>query len=162
MLKAKKYFTIIELLVVVAIISILAALILGGVAAARNSARQTQATADINMLAGAIESYRSTYKTFPYDTAPAAGSDKQVTTEAGSDDGMFAALQGTNARNQIFLKNTKTEMKNPWGSDFYTINFDSTYDAKIEDDNSAQISGNVAVWTANSNETIRSWTTDKD
>ena len=176
MLKAKKYFTIIELLVVVAIISILAALILGGVAAARESARETQAKTDVQMLALAIENYKSTYKTYPFDSASGADANVTTTTTGTADDGMLYALWGPgtwgigNARKQKFYKNSgkelssgEFELRDPWGN-LYQVYYDGNYDNQISSGDGSDISGTVAVYTqsSKSNDYIRSWTTEKD
>ena len=170
MLKTKKHFTIIELLVVIAIISILAALILGGISSARESARQTQAKTDIQMLAGAIEAYQSTYKSFPFPTGTTVDETTEYKTDGtGTNKLIMEGLQGDNVRKQIFHKSSKAEIKDPWGN-YYKIYFDANYDNNIADlgdgdSNSASesTSGKVFIWTkAKDNEYIRSWTTDVD
>ena len=161
MLKTKKHFTIIELLVVIAIISILAALILGGISSARESARQTQAKTDIQMLVGAIESYKSIYKSFPIDT-PSSDDTTDLSTASGGDDGLLAAIQGTNARNQVFYKKNGSEIKDPWGGT-YSIHLDTNYNNNMTAGEGSPVSGVVAIYTtAKDGEFIRSWTNDVD
>ncbi len=58
-------FTVIELLTVIAIIGILAALIFPGVAAAQRTAAKTQTRVRFNQWAAAIESYRTEYGCYP-------------------------------------------------------------------------------------------------
>ncbi len=58
-------YTLVELLTVIAIISILAGLSMAGVSYARKQARITKAKADIASLVTAIKSYESTYRLLP-------------------------------------------------------------------------------------------------
>jgi prepilin-type N-terminal cleavage/methylation domain-containing protein len=71
-------FTIVELLTVIAIIGILAAMLLPALSIAKKHAQKVQAQLQISNLAGAIQHYDSTYGRFPVSTnaqAAAAGGD---------------------------------------------------------------------------------------
>ena len=61
----KKSFTMVEMLVVIAVIGILAGILVPVLGNATNKARVTQARADINSLMTAIKSYESTYNALP-------------------------------------------------------------------------------------------------
>lgn len=69
---ARSGFSLIELVVVIAIISILISLTLFGVSAARESARRVQCTSNLNQMGIAAQSYASSHSGFPaftrYDT----------------------------------------------------------------------------------------------
>ncbi len=61
----KKSFTMVELLVVIAVIGILAGILVPVLGTATQKARVTQARADINALMTAIKSYESNYNALP-------------------------------------------------------------------------------------------------
>jgi type IV pilus assembly protein PilA len=60
----KKGFTLIELVVVMAIIAVLAVIIIGAIVVARNTATETTNRANANILRTALESYYSRYKVY--------------------------------------------------------------------------------------------------
>jgi prepilin-type N-terminal cleavage/methylation domain-containing protein len=74
-------FTIVEMLVVIAIIATLAALLLPVLAGARKAAQKKQAVMEISQIASAIQQYDSVYGRFPVSSG--AQSAASATTPAG-------------------------------------------------------------------------------
>jgi prepilin-type N-terminal cleavage/methylation domain-containing protein len=79
-------FTLVELLTVIAIIAILAAMLLTVVAHAITSAKKTKARLEANDLATAIQAYDSAYGRFPASTAA------QTAAAAGTGDFTYGAV----------------------------------------------------------------------
>ena len=100
--QAQAGFTLVELLVVVAIISILAAIVGVNVLQALGDASQAQAKAQIRSFKTALMSYRISFKKFP-----------------SSSEGLQALVN--NEKNKNFLEES-TIPKDPWGNDYvYTL-----------------------------------------
>ncbi len=177
-LKIKNY-TLVELLTVIAIISILAGLSMAGVSYARKQARITKAKADIASLVTAIKSYESTYRLLPV-----AKTDTGFTTLGASDDGNYKILMQLLAARNIdsaskewdkcgnrrkikFLdvpQNFKEKgFLDPWGNP-YIIMLNSSYGDDITFD-SKTLYGSVFVYSCGPNGTNdngRNFATDKN
>ena len=93
MMNRKKNFTIIEILVVLAIISLIVGMLLAGIAIAKESSRETKAKAEMQQIKMAVTQYKSTFKDFP-------SSADNIVSSNGAWDSMISALNGTNSRNQ--------------------------------------------------------------
>ncbi len=68
-----KGFTLIELLVVVAIISLLSSVVLASVKDARERAQVRSFRTEINQMITALELYKNTYGTYPYEATATPG-----------------------------------------------------------------------------------------
>jgi prepilin-type N-terminal cleavage/methylation domain-containing protein len=68
----KSAFTLIEMLVVIAIIGILAGMLLPALSKAKNSAKRGQAKTEISHIVAAIKQYEATYGRFPMSTEAAS------------------------------------------------------------------------------------------
>ena len=142
----KKHFTLMEMLVVIAIIGLLAALSFPVVGRVREKSRETDAAAGANNISLALKQYKAAYQKFPsVDTAdPVGGGDGSaasgysslndydkiifilsgVLPGGGADDTNFAA---ENKKKTVFLNPTPEYMKaggfyaNPWGRRYYIV-----------------------------------------
>jgi len=72
-LSAQKGFTLIELMVVIAIIAVLIALLLPAVQQAREAARRSECKNKLKQLGLALHNYHDTYRRFPYSSSGYAG-----------------------------------------------------------------------------------------
>jgi len=79
----KQKFTLVEMLVVIALIAMLAGLLLGAIGGIKEKAKVTKATAEIHALMTAIKSYESTYGILPVvDTATSSTGLKDPVTSS--------------------------------------------------------------------------------
>jgi prepilin-type N-terminal cleavage/methylation domain-containing protein len=79
-------FTLVEMLVVIAIIAILAAMLLPVLSGARKAAQKKQAALEISQIVGAIQQYDSVYGRFP------VSSDAQTAAAKGNGDFTYGAV----------------------------------------------------------------------
>ena len=86
MTNRKKHFTLMEMLVVIAIIGLLAALAFPVVGRVREKSRETDAAAGANNISLALKQYKAAYQKFPsVDTsAPVGGGDGSAASGYGS------------------------------------------------------------------------------
>lgn len=144
-----KGFTLIEILIVVAIIGILMALLFPAVGSAITAARKAQARNDAVQIANACRAYETEYGVGPWGT-------NSFTEVKGS---LLDALMGTNARRIIFIevpdaKSGKSGYKDgsfvdPWGG-IYQIAYDPNYGSSISNagtNHSTKLRTMYAVWT---------------
>lgn len=153
-MKSSRAFTLIELLIVIAIIGILMALLFPAVNSAIDSARRAQAKNDVVQIATAVTAYETEYGRLPMTNASAIP----------VDGALIQALMGSNSTTvpnprQIVFMEVQTAKKgksglsgsafvDPWGS-AYQIVFDDDYDNRINGaagTNSQSPMKKVAVW----------------
>lgn len=149
-MRSSKAFTLMELLIVIAIIGILMALLFPAVGSAINAARRTQARNDATQIVNACIAYETEFGSGPWGT-------ETFTEVKGT---MLAKLMGTNARQIVFLEvqDTKGKRKpgltneafqDPWGAP-YQIAYDTNYTSDIRNagtNGSEKVRKNYAVWT---------------
>ena len=142
----RKHFTLIEILAVVAIIGVLAALIFPIVGKSRDKANETKAAAGANSIAIALKNYKTAYQKFPLSAMNSpVGGNNEVAASSYSGlndyDKIVFALSGTlpgggsdkdnfvkvNGKKTPFLELPPEYMKaggfyaNPWGYRYYIM-----------------------------------------
>ncbi len=157
-MKSSRAFTLIELLIVIAIIGILMSLLFPAVNAAIDSARKAQAKNDVTQIATAVFAYETEYGRLPATNSGAQNVGSPV----------LAALMGSNVsslnpRLIVFLevnnaKKGKSGVSNgafvdPWGGS-YKIVYDENYDNSVTaGTNGKTIRKKVGVWNVPSSQT---------
>jgi prepilin-type N-terminal cleavage/methylation domain-containing protein len=160
-------FTLIELLIVIAIIGILMSLLFPAVNSALDAARKAQAKNDVVQIATAITAYETEYGRLPTNSTTVSGA-------------LLTALTGQNPtenpRGIVFLE-VQAQKKgksgtngngfvDPWTTTTpYAIALDTDYDNNVGVSTNGQASGStsirkkVGVWNvnANSRRQVRSW-----
>jgi prepilin-type N-terminal cleavage/methylation domain-containing protein len=123
-------FTLIEMLVVIAVIGILASLIMTAVNASVKKARNVRAAADARQIAVAWESYYREYVTWP---AGFGGSEGSAAADAAGCTNLLSGVDdpsGANPRNIAFFELRNRDLKDPWGRG-YRYMLDLNYDGRI-------------------------------
>ena len=167
-------FTLIEMLVVIAIIGILAGLLLPALAAARERGRRTKARAMCHQIETAWKAYLEDYRSFSDGARDVSG-----TTQM--DDAAVAVLAAQNdtlnPRRRHYMEFTNDEMADgvtdPWSSDgdvrLYQVRLEAggTIDSgdiphRSDEDSSDDLYRVVAVWSTgrndgNPDDDVRSW-----
>jgi prepilin-type N-terminal cleavage/methylation domain-containing protein len=168
-------FTLVELLVVVAIMTILVAILLPGIAAVRNAAKKNKARTDVAALLHAFKGYYNEYAKWPgnlndYANWPAKEDDVEATINGIEvNDSVIKMLAGqnlwvgpgknepTNPREKVFLAVPPESLVaggyvDPWGNP-YKYMLDFNYDNSV-DLNFSNFSGKtnlpntmIAIWS---------------
>ncbi|MBU0677533.1 MAG: type II secretion system GspH family protein [Verrucomicrobia bacterium] len=149
-------FTLVELLVVVAIIAILAGMLFPVASTVRKAAKKAQAKTEISAIHGAIRSYLTEYGKLPLKQSD-QGADNDVKYTGDDCKKLIQILTGEpavgtgnaiiyNRREIRFLESQKGasdgEYEDPWGTQ-YAVVMDATYDERIQFSGTAVGSGNT-------------------
>lgn len=156
-------FTLMELLIVIAILGILMGLLFPAVNGALDSARKAQAKNDVVQIANAVIMYETEYGTFPTNSSSSA-------TDVGG--AFLQALMGTNPRRITFIevpdfKKNKggfngTKWLDPW-SNSYRVVVDTAYSNVVKaGTNNVELRKRVAVWNEPTNNQTRRYVTSWD
>jgi len=158
-MKKRGGFTLIEIMVVIGIMAMLAALLLGGLGAAKNKAKRTKVRNAVDQIATAWKAYYSDYRYFP-DEGPG---ESFKLTEMNNDavrilQGNYSGDAGTkwgkkNPRKTRYLdfhprytdQAGVTGYKDPWGN-LYRISLDEApYDSEVYGNERQALKRSVAV-----------------
>ena len=139
-------FTLVEMLVVVAIIAILASILIPSVGAAQKSAKKRKAELECNTIKTAIESFFSDFKYMPWEEGSGkgqfVGADKWA-EDAESQKAVMAFLRGENKLGKAYLEVSSRDSKasadaddegvfyDPWKNPYH-IGMDRNLDQQIE------------------------------
>ena len=152
----RRHFTLIEMLVVVAVIAILIGILIPTIGTVMQKVKQSQTKAVINSLRLAIKQYESTYGILPFTGANA---DKSILYEPGSPtnleyEKLLSTLEGNdtaqNPRGIKFLDLSDADYDDAWDEELNVV-LDLDYDSSID---SALIRGSgtlnteIVIWSA--------------
>ena len=157
--KEKRNFTVIELLIVIGIIALLAALMFPVMQLVRNKAKALKAKSMATAICAAVDQYELDYGIIPYNVG---NSDSQVDESKGTDyDTMIAILSQQdysghsykskgNPRMVTYLNVPSNYNKegyvDPWGHKFVIL-LDSNYDGKVKTSSGQELFGKVFVYS---------------
>ena len=94
-LKNKKGFTIVELIIVVVVIGILAAIIIVSYGNSRASVAEKQVKSDLTQVASAMENYRNFYNNYPTSIPSTFSASDGVTVTFVLGDGTYYCVDST-------------------------------------------------------------------
>jgi len=134
-------FTLIEMLVVIAIIAILIGLLLPAIGAARQFAKRTRARTELRQIEVAWKSYYNDYRKFP-----SAG----INEMSGAAIAIMNGEGGNNPRRTRYMEfdDDATEFLDPWGG-IYQVVLDQDRDNRVSprDYSGVTLDRNVAAWS---------------
>ena len=141
-MKRDEGFTLIELLVAIGILLVLAAMMVGGLNAAKRKARRTRARAEIHQLATAWINNLSDYSRFPSDTITEMNRDACLI--------LRGRHRGHNSKGVPYMDfhHETRGFRDPWGT-FYQVELDRNMDGKVTVAGE-EIRRTVAVWSTGS------------
>lgn len=138
-------FTLVEMLVVVAVIAILAAILIPSVGGARKTAQRRKAELECNAIKTAVESFFSDFKYMPWEEPKGrfVGDDKWA-EDAESQKAVMAFLRGENKLGKAYIEVSSRDSKaeasgeedegifyDPWKNP-YRIGIDRNLDQQVD------------------------------
>lgn len=162
-MRRKDGFTLIEILVVIGIMTMLAALLLGGLTAAKNKAKRTEARQVVAQIVEAWNAYYIDYRHFP-NNGPGKSFNNLTSMnvdavrilqgnyeEDGSADNKWANKNPRHTRYMDFHKyyteqSGFTGFKDPWGN-VYQISLDEDYDNQVTGNNGQKLNHIAVAWS---------------
>ena len=162
-------FTLVELLVVIGIIAILAAVVIGGVGSALRFAKRTKANSTASQLSTAVQNYYTEYSVYPTQPADPQNVDAYYNGQLGADEtrwqNLMWALCGNinplqpgstvpqnvpNTRSIAYLTPTRSDidstygiLQNPFGSSgtsaYFYMVIDTDYSGVVGDTSATKI-----------------------
>ena len=145
--RQERGFTLVEMLVVVAIIALLAAILVPTLGGAQKTARKRKAELECNNIKTAVEQFYSDFRYMPWgkpnDDKNRVGAD-QWAENAGDQKNVMAFLQGDNKLHKAYLEissrdngssssssTTEGVFYDPWGNP-YRIGMDRNMDEQVQ------------------------------
>jgi prepilin-type N-terminal cleavage/methylation domain-containing protein len=129
-------FTLIEMLVVIAIIGILAAILTPALRSAFEKAKKSRAQTEVNAIKTAVQGFLNDYAKLPITSGH---NSPDQTYEGNGSQNVVQILTANNttinSRRIVYLESTTAsttgEFKDPWGVQ-YGLKLDTNYDGKID------------------------------
>lgn len=143
-------FTLIEMLVVIAIIGILAGMILTAVSKSITKGRATRASAEARQIASAWESYYREYAVWPAGFGGTEGSTPAMASGCTNMLGGADSPSDSNPRRITFFEQRGRELRDPWREE-YRYMLDQNFDGKITTPWGEIIGRSVIVWSKGEN-----------
>ena len=134
-------FTLIEILVVIAIVSILASILIPAAGHAQRSAKKRRAMVEMNSIKVAVLEFQRDHKYMPWPgdpEDPKVGSDMWTGSESQQEE-VMKLLTGDNVLKKVYLQipeksrpsKTSLAFRDPWRQEYYRIGMDRNMDGVV-------------------------------